>query len=219
VESALSANQKLSREAALTGEFLASGAEDSFTALFSTCTPRLLSFYRPRGCEATLAEDLAQEVMLKVYLRARQLRDRSRFRAWLFSIARNTLARHHAKRTREVETFDIQDGIERVPASKAEPAGAPFEFMSWMERLETRERGIMMLRFIEDWEYHEIAAAKSIPVGTVQWRVFNAEEAGPVAGSGGRAHAECGVSVHGSAGFSGLRDVPEPRIGRKRRPT
>jgi DNA-directed RNA polymerase specialized sigma24 family protein len=34
----------------------------------------------------------------------------------------------------------------------------------------------MTLRFIEEWEYHEIAAAKAIPIGTVQWRVFNAKK-------------------------------------------
>ena len=34
----------------------------------------------------------------------------------------------------------------------------------------------MKLRFLEDWEYHEIAAAHNIPIGTVQWRVFNARK-------------------------------------------
>ena len=34
----------------------------------------------------------------------------------------------------------------------------------------------MKLRFIEQWEYHEIAAAHAIPIGTVQWRVFNAKK-------------------------------------------
>jgi DNA-directed RNA polymerase specialized sigma24 family protein len=30
-----------------------------------------------------------------------------------------------------------------------------------------------MLRFVEEWEYHEIAAAEAFPIGTIQWRVFN----------------------------------------------
>ena len=34
----------------------------------------------------------------------------------------------------------------------------------------------MSLRFIEQWQYHEIAAAQAIPIGTVQWRVFNAKK-------------------------------------------
>jgi DNA-directed RNA polymerase specialized sigma24 family protein len=34
----------------------------------------------------------------------------------------------------------------------------------------------MTLRFVEEWEYHEIAAAQDIPIGTVQWRVFNSKK-------------------------------------------
>jgi DNA-directed RNA polymerase specialized sigma24 family protein len=53
---------------------------------------------------------------------------------------------------------------------------AAFEFRHWMAFLDSREREALTLRFIEDWEYHEIAAAQSIPIGTVQWRVFNAKK-------------------------------------------
>jgi DNA-directed RNA polymerase specialized sigma24 family protein len=45
-----------------------------------------------------------------------------------------------------------------------------------MSFLESREREALTLRFVEEWEYHEIAAAKAIPIGTVQWRVFNAKK-------------------------------------------
>jgi DNA-directed RNA polymerase specialized sigma24 family protein len=41
--------------------------------------------------------------------------------------------------------------------------------------LDSREREALTLRFIEQWEYHEIASAQSIPIGTVQWRVFSAK--------------------------------------------
>jgi len=48
--------------------------------------------------------------------------------------------------------------------------------MNCMGFLNPREREVMMLRFIEQWEYHEIAAAKAMPIGTVQWIVFNAKK-------------------------------------------
>jgi DNA-directed RNA polymerase specialized sigma24 family protein len=35
---------------------------------------------------------------------------------------------------------------------------------------------VMMLRFVEQWEYHEIAAAKGMPIGTVQSIVFNSKK-------------------------------------------
>jgi DNA-directed RNA polymerase specialized sigma24 family protein len=67
--------------------------------------------------------------------------------------------------------------LESVIDTNANPAGPPaFEFHGWMSFLESREREALTLRFVEKWEYHEIAAAKAIPIGTVQWRVFNAKK-------------------------------------------
>jgi len=45
-----------------------------------------------------------------------------------------------------------------------------------MSFLDSREQEALILRFVEEWEYHEIAAEKAIPIGTVQWRVFNAKK-------------------------------------------
>jgi len=171
------ANQKLLHETAVIDKFLDTPSEESFVSLFKTFTPQLVAFFRARSCEPALAEDLAQEVMLIVYRKAAQVRDRTLFRAWLFKVGRNALCRHYGKQTREVETVDLADTADRMVAASHKPAGTPaFEFMDWMALLDSREREVMTLRFIEEWEYHEIAAAQAIPIGTVQWRVFNAKK-------------------------------------------
>jgi RNA polymerase sigma-70 factor (ECF subfamily) len=165
------------RESAAIKRFLESPDEKSFADLFRVFTPQLVAFFRSRGCEVALSEDLTQEVMLTVYRKAEQLRDRSLFRAWLFKIARHALSRQYGKQSREVETVDLENVAGRLVASSNKPAGTPaFEFHDWMAFLESREREALTLRFVEDWEYHEIAAAKNIPIGTVQWRVFNAKK-------------------------------------------
>jgi RNA polymerase sigma factor (sigma-70 family) len=171
------ANDRAQREAAVTERFLESPDEESFTDLFRVFTPQLVAFFRSRGFELALSEDLTQEVMLTVYRKAAQIRDRSLFRAWLFKIARNALCRKYRKRSREVETVDIENIAGRLVAWSNKSAGTPaFEFHHWMTLLESREREALTLRFVEDWEYHEIAAEKKIPIGTVQWRVFNAKK-------------------------------------------
>ena len=169
--------EKHLQERTVAKEFLESPSEASFCPLFMIFTPQLTSFFRARGCEFALSEDLAQEVMLTVYRKADQLRDRTLFRAWLFKIARSVLCRHYGKRSREVETIDLQNLSDRLLASSDTSAGTPaFEFLDWMEFLDKREQEALRLRFIEEWEYHEIAAAQEIPIGTVQWRVFNAKK-------------------------------------------
>ena len=76
-----------------------------------------------------------------------------------------------------METVDLADVTDRLTAASHKPAATPaFEFMHWMAFLDSREQEVMRLRFIEEWEYHEIAAAQATPIGTVQWRVFNAKK-------------------------------------------
>jgi RNA polymerase sigma-70 factor, ECF subfamily len=170
-------NERSVNEAMLAEKFLQASDEQVFTDLFHIFTPQLVAFYRARGCETTLAEDLAQEVMLIVHRKAEQLRDRRLFRAWLFQIARNALFRHFGKKTREVETVNLDDIGDRALTTSAKAGGtSAFEFQHWMSFLDSREREVMTLRFVEQWEYHEIAAAQAIPIGTVQWRVFNAKK-------------------------------------------
>jgi RNA polymerase sigma-70 factor (ECF subfamily) len=172
-------SERFLQEGALIETFLEAPNEDSFADLFRTFTPQLIAFFRGRGCETALAEDLAQEVMLTVYCKATQIRDRKLFRAWLFKVARHALCRHYGKQTREVETIgiDIAEVGDRMVTAGRKSAGTPaFEFLHWMAFLDSRERETMTLRFIEQWEYHEIAAAQAIPIGTVQWRVFNAKK-------------------------------------------
>jgi RNA polymerase sigma-70 factor (ECF subfamily) len=169
------ASKHLLHEGAASERFLAAPNEESFAALFKTFSPQLVAFFRARGC-GPMAEDLAQEVMLTVYRKAEQVRDRSLFRAWMFTIARNALCQYYGKQAREVKTVDLGDVPDRLAAASNKPSGTPaFEFHHWMAFLDSREREALTLRFIEQLEYHEIAAAQAIPIGTVQWRVFSAK--------------------------------------------
>ncbi|HKE27680.1 MAG TPA: RNA polymerase sigma factor [Bryobacteraceae bacterium] len=163
-------------ECEIAERFLEQADEKSFDAVFRVFSPQLVAFFRKRGHEAGTAEDLAQEVMFTVYRKAGQLRDHKLFRAWLFKVARNAAFRHFAQRTREVRTVDIAALGDLVPAPNGNPLGPATEFNDWMKFLDDQERETMMLRFIEQWEYHEIAAAQAIPIGTVQWRVFNSKK-------------------------------------------
>jgi RNA polymerase sigma factor (sigma-70 family) len=163
-------------EAAIIKRFLSAPDEESFTTLFRAFTPQLLSFFRARGCDSTVSEDLAQEVMLSVHRNVAQVRQQRVFRAWLFKIARNALYRYYNKRV-EHEDVSLDSILGRVPTTSAKSFGTDaFEFRQWLNLLDPSERLVMRLRYIEQLEYHEIAAAHAIPIGTVQWRVSHAKK-------------------------------------------
>jgi len=159
-------------------KFLDSPGEQSFEEVFHVFTPQLVAFFRSRRCDFSLAEDLAQEAMLNAYRKARQLRDRRSFRGWLFKIALNVMREYHGNKARGAESVTLSAVADRlVTQDNRSSGGTPaFEFLRWMSALNSRESEVMKLRFIEEWEYHEIAAAQAIPLGTVQWRIFNAKK-------------------------------------------
>ena len=167
----------MNNDLTLVDNFLESPNEETFAELFHVYTRQLVAFFRAHRCRWDQAEDLAQEVMLKVYRKASQLRDRKAFRVWLFRVAKNVLCVHYGKQTRQMGTVSLEDVLDKLVTDGRTPAGShAFEFLHWMSFLDSREREVMKLRFLEHWEYHEIATAHCVPIGTVQWRVFNAKK-------------------------------------------
>src|SRR5215469_11861046 len=115
------ANRKTLKDDAAIDLFLQNPNPESFAGLFQIFVPQLVSFFRARNREVALAEDLTQEVMLTVYRKAGQVRDRASFRAWLFKIARNALFRHYDKLNREVETVNVEDMDNRLAVAAYKP--------------------------------------------------------------------------------------------------
>ncbi|MBV8807354.1 MAG: sigma-70 family RNA polymerase sigma factor, partial [Acidobacteriaceae bacterium] len=170
-------NARTSRECAATDQFRNNPTEESFAVLFKVFNPQLVSFFRSRTREFTSAEDLAQEVMLTVYKKANQVRDERLFRGWLFKVAHNALSGYYRKLRQSLEIANLAEVEKQLVTGRCERHGThAFEFYEWMTFLDAHEREAMILRFVEQCEYHKIAVAQRIPIGTVQWRIFNCKK-------------------------------------------
>lgn len=137
--------------------------------------PRMITYFRVRGCDREAAEDLAQEVMFAAYRRSSALRSRELFRPWLYKIARNAFLQWLRRNRREVETVELDAATWQAESRSPDPFRT-LQFSQWMAALEADERQIMMLRYVEELEYHDIAEALGLPLGTVQWKIFNAKK-------------------------------------------
>jgi RNA polymerase sigma-70 factor, ECF subfamily len=155
--------------------FTLNPCEETFGDLFRAVAPRLIAWYRVRGCGKELAEDLTQEVMLAVFRQAGHLRNPDLFRPWLYRIVKNALLQHVRRKARRVETVELKNAEAGSPAKQPDPL-LTAQFAEWMAFLEEGEREIMMLRYIDELEYHEIAELVGLPQGTVQWKIFNAKK-------------------------------------------
>lgn len=158
--------------------FLLTGAEEDFCDLFEDFYPRVRRYFLLRGMEAGEAEDLAQNVMVTVYQRANEVRDKEFFQGWLFKVAKNELARfwrQRLARSRIAEMEPLSDELAGKLIMEMELAGSS-DFVEWVSYLEPAERDIIILRYIEELSYEELSVALEVPIGTVKWRLFNAKK-------------------------------------------
>ncbi len=124
------------------------------------------------------ADDLTQEVFLKAFRGLGHFRGDAPPRAWLASIADNTVKNRYRALGRFRRIFSPADPEDAV-ASEAAPgpeenarAGESRRFVSEaLKRIPTEFRMPVILRDLEEWTYEEIALSLELPVGTVKSRI------------------------------------------------
>jgi RNA polymerase sigma-70 factor (ECF subfamily) len=136
----------------------------------------LLHFTSDRG----LAEELLQDTFVAVWKNAGSFEGRSRARAWLFGIARRRACKR--LRRREPPGADL-DALEEMPASEPEPeaallAGLAREaLLEAIDQLSDIHREVLLLTFVHELSYAEIAGILDVPLGTVKSRLSHAKRA------------------------------------------
>jgi len=127
--------------------------------------------------DAGLADDLAQETLLRALDRAGQLNDPQRLKSWLCAILANCL-KDHFRRARPHEPLDDEmaaqgEGPEAASASAQLAARVRAE----VERLPLGQRQVVTLVDLEGFSYAEVGQILEVPIGTVMSRLCRAREA------------------------------------------
>jgi RNA polymerase sigma-70 factor (ECF subfamily) len=132
-----------------------------------------------------MAEDMFQEVWMRVLTRGGQFNGKARFETWLFTIARNLVIDQRRKRTMSSldEMFEAGgDDDKPMTFEVADHEPGPFDRMSNVEdreqvaiallQLDTLYREVLVLRFHEDLSLEEIAKVTRAPLSTVKSRLY-----------------------------------------------
>ncbi|HEX2618662.1 MAG TPA: RNA polymerase sigma factor SigZ [Phototrophicaceae bacterium] len=79
--------------------------------VWNTLNPCLIRFIRRRVPDEQIADDLLQEVYLKIYTHITSLRDDRRLEAWVFQIARNAIIDYYRTRKPVDELDELSETI------------------------------------------------------------------------------------------------------------
>ena len=167
------------------------GASRAFDLLVERYQSRLLNFvYRTVG-DRERAEDLVQEVFVRVYRHLARFDRSKKFSTWIYTIASNLAKNELRNRARNplvlFQTMTSGWEDEERPLEFEDPAARPddaFERRHLRElvdaavrRLPVHHRQVFVLREIEGCSYEEIAEMTKCNLGTVKSRLNRARSA------------------------------------------
>jgi RNA polymerase sigma-70 factor, ECF subfamily len=126
-----------------------------------------------------LAEDLTQDIFLKLYRSLDTFDRRANFQTWLISVSRNLCIDHYRSVRKERETINRDvDASTLTPASRDRSAYAQLELRDRVQLLRTALdmlpptlRTAVLMRDIQELTYQEIADKLQVPEGTVKSRI------------------------------------------------
>lgn len=134
------------------------------------------------------AQDLAQEVFVKIYLALDRYDPNYKFSTWLFRVAQNAAIDRIRKRRLQVVSMDRPGSRDEDSRSWEFPSPDPSPYRN----LRNRERGeaiqevidqlpweyreLIVLRHYGELSYDEIASLKQMPLGTVKNKLFRGRQ-------------------------------------------
>jgi RNA polymerase sigma-70 factor (ECF subfamily) len=154
------------------------GDERAFTLIVRAYETPVYNYVLRLVGDRALAEDLTQEVFLRVFQGLPKFSLRSKFTTWLFQVTKNRVLdelRASERRPR------LSVALEDVPP--LEVVDAPFERVEAMDAVWRSVAGLtpdlkmaLLLRDIVGLSYTEIADSLEITLATVKWRIYKARE-------------------------------------------
>ena len=150
--------------------------------LIDTYQHRLMRYLMFLTGKREVAEDLFQEVWIRVLRRGSQYNGKARFDTWIFTIARNLVIDLSRKRTMASLDEMREGGEDERPFEIVQDGPSPLEQFQYRENaaelatvmlsLEPSYREVLTLRFHEEMSLEEIAGVTRAPLSTVKSRLY-----------------------------------------------
>ncbi len=123
------------------------------------------------------ASDLLQETTLKALTYKSQFVNNTNFKAWMFTIMKNTFINNYRRNQKSRNTFDGTEDALRVANKQNYESETPEVIQSVRELTMTIERldeefKVPFKMHTEGFKYKEIAETLELPIGTVKSRIF-----------------------------------------------
>ena len=154
------------------------GDERAFSIILRAYETPVFNYVLRLVGDRSLAEDLTQEVFLRVFQGLPKFSLRCKFTTWLFQVTKNRVLdelRASERRPRHLVALDDIAPLEVMdaPIERGETVDALWRAI---EGLSTDLKMALLLRDVVGLSYTEIADSLEITLATVKWRIYKARE-------------------------------------------
>ena len=154
------------------------GDERAFSLIVRAYEVPVFNYVMRLVGDRALAEDLTQEVFIRVFQGLPKFSLRSKFTTWLFQVTKNRVLdelRASERRPRALVALDDAPPLEVLdaPAEQVETIEALWVAV---DGLNTDLKMALLLRDVVGLSYNEIADSLDTTLATVKWRIFKARE-------------------------------------------
>ena len=140
---------------------------ERFISEVRACQGRLRRFLASLCGDAALADDIAQEALVRAYVCSDNFS--GNFKAWLFRIAYNCFIDNLRRVPAPAAALDAPEALRVADAAASDAAFRHEELRRALSLLPEKERTAIALHYFEDLPVKEIASIMQIPVGTVKY--------------------------------------------------
>jgi RNA polymerase sigma-70 factor, ECF subfamily len=155
------------------------GDRDAFRVLFETYKDRVYSIaVYSFGGDRSIADDVTQQIFLKLFTAIKQFRGESEFTTWLYRLVVNACMDERRRNRRLLslgetrETVGMKNAAAKKPQEKQYARGELAQAVrAAINQLKPKFRLPILLKYVEGLSYEEIASVMGCSKGTVASRL------------------------------------------------
>jgi RNA polymerase sigma factor (sigma-70 family) len=144
--------------------------------LFDRYHKRIFNFLATLTNDRDEAEDLTQNVFLRMIKYRNSFKDDSRFQPWIYQIARNVFSDFYKGQKNRVNNIDVEKLSDHIPESDESKAMQEKEELlhAGLARLSEDERQLLVLTRFQHMKYEEVAHVMETTVANIKVKVHRA---------------------------------------------
>jgi RNA polymerase sigma-70 factor (ECF subfamily) len=158
-------------------EAVKNGDLQQATLLFERYNRRIFNFLARMTLDRPLAEDLTQNVFLRMIKYRQSYREGARFQSWIYQVARNVFSDHYQTiKNRYSQFVDVEKVSDHMPDNDdAEIQGEKEALLERsMARLSEEQRELLVLTRFQHMKYEEVAELMNTTVANIKVKVHRA---------------------------------------------